>query len=248
MGAIKVFLVLIVACLFEQQEQGLEGVYLVDYSGEPLFLMFEKKEEKIILKYLVDKKESGLVVGVPEDQAIYFEGVSIGRRSFSLKVSLSDPNLLILLKDGKSNLLKMNKLSSRIDLDLSKIPKYLNNGLDIDLIGDWTMLYMLNPDGIAHDWEAAGKGYMVRFSESGAWVLDSRVIRDQLNAGGAGRFSYQDIPSASWRVSSGQLEVNFKSPVNTTLSNGSNLSYYLIRNDTLYTTSPQGYTTVHLRK
>jgi hypothetical protein len=82
---------------------------------------------------------------------------------------------------------------------------------------------------------------LVTYQASGNFIADPNIFKDELRAAGINDFSYSDLPVFKWRTKDKKFFL--VSP-----SGEGSVHNYLIRNDTLFTTSKQGYTGIHLRK
>lgn len=222
-----------------------EGIYHSQIQKQDLYFKLTTEKNLAMLEVFSGKKDLFLVKGEVFQDSIYFPKVKINNKDFNLVISQYQPQNIVLKEGKQSDVIIIKKLTSNTDLKLPNIPKYLKNGLDPDLIGDWILLYSKNPEGKIENDEFTGKGYLIKYSESGTMILDPRAFRDNHSRMGLKNFSYSDIPNGIWRTSDNKLIIDWRSVGD---AGGETESNYLIRNDTLYKISTQGHITVHLRK
>jgi hypothetical protein len=223
-----------------------KGIFISEVMEEQVYWKITKDSGVFVLEVLIGKKKAEKYFGEERADCLIFKNISLFQEPMDFYLFKKDSSSLVLKNDNERKVIFLKKITERTDFELSDVPKLLRKDLDLDLIGDWIILHLLNPEGTLADFELAGKNLKVGFSENGNWVLDPRAFKNQLPVNGGGEFSFSDIPRATWKAKEGNLEVLIDLP--GVPNSGPSINKFLIRNDTLYTTSVQGYTTVHLRK
>jgi hypothetical protein len=221
------------------------GIFTSEVKGDQIYWKLTRGSSAVILEVLTGKKKVVQYFAEERKDSLIFKNIALFQEPMDFYISTVESGGVELKNYKGKRIVPLKILTERTDFDLSDVPKLIKRDLDLDLIGDWVIVTLLNPEGAIADFELSEKELKVGFSPSGNWVLDPRAINDQFPAN-AGGYSFSDLPSATWRAKDGKLEVLIEMP--GVPSSGPSISSYLIRNDTLYTTSPQGYTTVHLRK
>lgn len=222
------------------------GIFVSQFKGDEIYWKLTRDSSAVTLEYLTRRKKEEQYFASDNDNILIFKNMSLFEEPMDFYISTVEPEGFTLKNDNSQEVIFLRKISQRTDFALRDVPKLIKRDLDLDLIGDWIILYLLNPTGGREDFELSGKDYKVGFSASGNWVLDPRAIKEQLSITGVEDFSFSDIPTATWKAKDGELQVLIDMP--GVPSSGPSISKFLIRKDTLFTTSPQGYTTVHLRK
>jgi hypothetical protein len=215
------------------------GVYEGKMHSQLLFLKVYSENDSALLDYLNDKGRTESLVGSLTQDSIFYDSFIRGNEKYMVKVSLKDEKVFVY-SFSTNQLIETRKISNSISLELSKIPKLVENNLDPDLIGQWIYHHLVDPNGEIYKDEFSGKGYVETFLENGKWIFDPRAIQDQLRSAGIKDFSYEDLPQMKWRTKNKTLIIE---SVESTSE-----STYFIRNDSLFKTSKQGYTTVLVRK
>jgi hypothetical protein len=215
------------------------GLYEGKMHSQIFYLKIHSENGSPFLNYLNDKVKTESIGGNIMQDSIFYDSFIMGNEKFMVKVSLKNEKLF-LYSFSTHQLIETKKISNNISLELSKIPKLLENNLDPDLIGQWIYHHLVDPNGEIYKDEFSGKGYVETFLENGKWIFDPRAIQDQLRSAGIKDFSYEDLPQMKWRTENKNLIVES--------AESNNKSTYLIRNDSLFKTSKQGYTSVLVRK
>lgn len=215
------------------------GVYEGKMHSQLFYLKIYSEKGSPFLNYLNDKGKTESIAGNIMQDSIFYDSFIRGNEKYMVKVSLKNEKAFVY-SFSTNQLIEIIKISNNISLELSKIPKLVENNLDPDLIGNWTIIHLIDPDGGIYKDEFSGKGYVETFLDNGKWIFDPRAIQDQLRSAGVKEFSYEDLPQMKWKTENKILIV--ESP------DSNNKSTYLIRNDSLFKTSKQGYTSVLVRK
>lgn len=222
------------------------GIFTSELEEGQIYWKLTRESNAVILEVLTGKKKVVQYFCEEREDSLIFKNLALFQEPMDFYISTKESGGLALQNDKAQKVVFLKRITERTDFELSEVPKLIKRDLDLNLIGDWIILRLLNPEGALVDFELAGKDFKVGFSESGNWVLDPRAINDQLPINGGGDFSFSNVPRATWKAKDGKLEVLIDMPGGP--GSGPSISSFLIRNDTLYTTSPQGYTTVHLRR
>jgi hypothetical protein len=222
------------------------GIFTSSVGKDQIYWKLTRDSNAVILEVLTGKKKVEQYFAEEREDSLIFKNIALFQEPMDFYFSTEESGTFELKNYSVKRIVPLERLTQRTDFELSDVPKLIKRDLDLDLIGDWIILHLLNPAGGLADFELTGKDYKVGFSASGNWVLDPRAFNEQLPISGGGGFSFSDVPRATWKAKDGMLEVLIDMP--GVSSPGLSTSSFLIRNDTLYTTSPQGYTTVHLRK
>ena len=215
------------------------GVYEGKMHSQLLYLKIYSENGKPFLNYLNDKGKTESIVGNIIQDSIFYDSFIRGNEKYMVKVSLKNEKAFIY-SFSKNQLIEIKKISNNISLELSKIPKLVENNLDPDLIGNWTFIHLIDPNGQIFKDELTGKGYIETFLENGKWIFDPRAIQEQLRSAGIREFSYEDLPQMKWSTKNRLLHIES--------AESASESTYLIRNDSLFKTSKQGYTSILVRK
>ncbi|MGY6742919.1 MAG: hypothetical protein ACXIUQ_09310 [Cecembia sp.] len=229
--------------LFSKTDDPGNGIYYARVSEEEVYFKVTVEKGLAILEFFLDKKTKGEMNGQVKSGQIFFSDFSIKNEVYDLVFKNGEGHLISKNQD-KPKFIKVEPVTKRIDLSLVDISKLIRNNLAPDLVGDWVMIYNLSPDGVVIDDEIKGKNYKVRYSENGSYILDPNAIRDNMPRELVKNFSFSDIPTATWRTEGNNLVINITGITEASESK----SVFLIKSDTLLTTSVQGYTTVHVRR
>lgn len=217
------------------------GIFEGKMLSQSFYVKTYAKNEVMYLEYLNEKGKVLTFPGVVTGDSVFFEPFYFENGKFQFKMSSEDEK--IFLSDlGANKLIEIKKLTSNLNVELKGFSKILDQELDLDLIGNWIYLFSINPEGEKDSSDKlSGKGYLITYQAIGNFLVDPNIFRDELRSVGINDFSYSDLPVFKWRTKDKQL---FLDPP----SGEGSVHNYLIRNDTLFTTSKQGYTGVHLRK
>lgn len=215
------------------------GVYEGKMNSQSFFFKVYLEDDLVLLNYLNEKGKSEILEGSIIQDSIFFSSFDFNKEKYEFKISVKN-EVISLYSYSKNHQTKVTRLSLNTDIELNKIPKFINQGLDIDLIGSWIYIHLINPEGEIERDEFSGNGYIVIYQQNGNYIFDPRAIRNSLNSAGIREFSYEDLPHVKWKTNNGQLFFDS--------SQGTSISNYLIRNDTLFSTSAQGYTEILIRK
>jgi hypothetical protein len=217
------------------------GIFEGKMLSQSFYVKAYAKNEVMYLEYLNEKGKVLTFQGVVTGDSVFFEPFYFENGKFQFKISSEDEK--IFLSDvGANKLIEIKKLTSNLNVELKGLSKILDQELDLDLIGNWFYLFSINPEGEKDSSDKlSGKGYLVTYQASGNFIADPNIFKDELRAAGINDFSYSDLPIVKYKTKNRQ--VSYEWPDGSVSSDN-----YLIRNDTLFTTSKQGYTGIHLRK
>jgi hypothetical protein len=215
------------------------GVYEGKMHSQLFYLKIFSEKGSPFLNYLNEKGKTESIAGNIIQDSIYFEPFLKEKERYMVKISLKSEKSFIY-SFSTNQLIEIKKISNNTSLELSKIPKLLENNFDPDLIGDWTFIHLIDPNGQIFKDELTGKGYIETFLENGKWIFDPRAIQEQLRSAGIRDFSYEDLPQMKWKTKNRSLFIES--------AESTSESTYLIRNDSLFKTSKQGYTSILVRR
>lgn len=233
----------LIVILLSIMDDTYNGVYHATVCEDEVYFKVIDGGNLAILEFFLNKKTKGEIYGQVKSGLLNFRDISIKEEVYDL-VFKNGEGHLISKNQRNPKSIRIEPLTKRLDLSLVDISKLIRNNLAPDLVGDWIMLYSLNPDGVVINDEIKGKNYKVRYSENGSYILDPKAIRDNMPREYVKNFSYSDIPTATWRTEGNNLMINITGITEASESE----QIFLIKGDTLFTTSAQGYTIVQLRR
>lgn len=244
MASFYSLIIILIAHFFFFMPNDFQGTYHSTIQGQEVYFKLIHENELAILEFLDGKQNHSRYQGVIKKDSVVFSKVNFQNRQLSIIFRLYDSKMVV--DDGiTTQEIRTNKLTNTVNLKLANIPKLLKNNLDPNLIGSWIYLYSKDGSGKVIENEFAGKNYLTLFSENGSTIIEARAFRDSNKKFGISDFSYNDMPTLTWKTDGDKLMKYYKNPQG---SSHDLESTYLIKNDTLFTVLKQGNTDVYLRK
>ena len=244
MASFSSFIIILIAHFFFFMPNDFQGTYHSTIQGQEVYFKLIHENELAILEFLDGKQNHSRYQGVIKKDSVVFSKVNFQNGQLSIIFWLYDSKMVV--DDGTATQeIRTNKLTNTVNLKLANIPKLLKNNLDPNLIGSWIYLYSKDGSGKVIENEFAGKNYLTLFSENGSTIIEARAFRDSNKKFGINDFSYNDMPTLTWKTDGDKLMKYYKNPQG---SSHDLESTYLIKNDTLFTVLKQGNTDVYLRK